>query len=266
VATIRRLEDARAAADSREGAESHELTIEQLAAETGMSVRNIRSHQARGLLAPPDVRSRVGYYGPEHVVRLRLIRDLQEEGFNLGGIKRLLEDTHGTAERLLRVRQALAAPLKPGPAETHTAVELGRRFNLDPEEGREILAKAIKIGVLIPVGGDTYEAPNPSLLAVGDEAVRSGIPLRAALAAIEEVQRHCDSASRAFVRLFLREVWKPFAKEDMPVERWPEIEDAVERLRPASSEALVTIFQQRLSAQIERALSEITHRLSERKH
>jgi DNA-binding transcriptional MerR regulator len=229
-------------------------------------VRNIRSHQARGLLAPPEVRSRVGYYGPEHVAQLRLIRALQEEGFNLNGIKRLLEDTHGNVERLLRVRQLLAAPPKGTSAETHTAVQLGRRFELDPVEGRELLSKAIKLGVLIPVGGDTYEAPNPSLLAVGDEAVRSGIPLRAALAAIEEVQRHCDAASRSFVKLFLREVWKPFAKADMPVERWPEIEDAVERLRPAASEALVTIFQQRLSHQIEAALSEITHQLSERKH
>jgi len=44
-----------------------ELTIEQLAAETGMTVRNIRNHQSRGLLPPPDVRARTGYYGPEHV-------------------------------------------------------------------------------------------------------------------------------------------------------------------------------------------------------
>jgi hypothetical protein len=178
----------------------------------------------------------------------------------------LLEDTHGNVERLLRVRQALTAPLEGTPAETHTAVELGNRFQLDPVEGRELLSRAVKLGVLIPVGGDKYEAPNPSLLAVGDEAVRSGIPLRAALAAIEEVQRHCDAASRSFVKLFLREVWKPFAKADMPVERWPEIEDAVERLRPAASAALLTIFQQRLSGQIEAALSDITHRLSERKH
>src|SRR5450432_379076 len=68
-----------------------DLTIEQLAAETGMTVRNIRAHQARGLLAPPEVRLRVGYYGSEHVVQLKLIRDLQEDGFNLAGIKRLLD-------------------------------------------------------------------------------------------------------------------------------------------------------------------------------
>lgn len=261
MATVRRLNPSRA----DDGAGPNELTVEELAAQTGMSVRNIRSHQARGLLAPPEVRSRVGYYGPEHVAQLRLIRALQEEGFNLNGIKRLLEDTHANIERLLRVRQSLAAPPADVPPETHSAVELGSRFQLDPAEGRELLAKAIKIGVLIPVGGDKYEAPNPSLLAVGDEAVRSGIPLRAALAVIEDVQRHCDSASRSFVKLFLREVWRPFAKADMPVERWPEIEDAVDRLRPAASQALLTIFQQRLSRQIEGALSEITHRLSERK-
>lgn len=266
MATVRRLNQAPEADSSGDGGPSHELTIEQLAAETGMSVRNIRSHQARGLLAPPEVRSRVGYYGREHVAALRLIRALQEEGFNLNGIKRLLEDTNGNVERLLRVRQSLAEPQRDTPAETHTAVELGARFKLHPAEGRELLAKAIKLGVLIPVGGDTFEAPNSSLLAVGDEAVRSGIPLRAALAAIEDVQRHCEAASRSFVKLFIREVWKPFAKADMPAERWPEIEDAAERLRPAASEALLTIFQQRLSGQIESALSDITHELSERKH
>jgi len=231
-----------------------------------MSVRNIRSHQARGLLPPPEVRMRVGYYGPEHVAQLLLISALQEQGFNLNGIKRLLEGRHGTAERLVRVRQSLTArPKDSGPAEILTAVELGRRFELDPEEGRELLVKALKLGILIPLGGDKYEAPNPSLLAVGDEAVKSGIPLRAALDVIQEIQRHCDSVSRSFVKLFLREVWKPFATADMPVERWPQIEDAVDRLRPAASEALLTIFQQRLGTKIEDAFSEITHRLSEQK-
>lgn len=266
MASVRRLDEAREGGRPTEGEQANQLTIEQLAAETGMSVRNIRSHQARGLLPPPEVRMRVGYYGPEHVAQLRLISALQEEGFNLNGIKRLLEDRHGTAERLVRVRQSLTARLKDSrPAEILTAVELGRRFGLDPEEGRELLVKALKLGILIPLGGDKYEAPNPSLLAVGDEAVKSGIPLRAALDVIDEIQRHCDSASRSFVKLFLREVWKPFAHADMPVERWPEIEDAVDRLRPAASEALLTIFQQRLSTQIEDAFSEITHRLSGQK-
>ncbi len=39
-----------------------DLTVEQLAAEVSMSVRNIRNHHTRGLLPPPEVRARVGYY------------------------------------------------------------------------------------------------------------------------------------------------------------------------------------------------------------
>lgn len=247
-------------------ASENQLTIEQLAAQTGMSVRNIRSHQARGLLAPPEVRMRVGYYGPEQVAQLQLIRELQEEGFNLGGIKRLMEDTHGTAQRLIRVRHSITAPIDGQPTETMTAVELGRRFGIeDAAEGRELLVRAQKLGVLIPVGGDQYEAPNPSLLAVADEAVRSGIPLGSALTVVEEIERHCKSVSRAFVKMFLREVWRPFAKADMPSERWPEIEDAVERLRPAASEALITIFQQELSTQIDGAFKEVARRMAEQK-
>src|SRR5581483_10765426 len=93
-----------------------------------------------------------------------------------------------------------------GQAEILSAVELGRRFGLAEAEGRELLSRAIKLGFLLPVGGDTYEVANA--------AVRSGIPLPAALDVIEEIGRHVDSVSRSFVKLFLREVWKPFAKAD----------------------------------------------------
>ncbi len=40
------------------------MTIDELARETGMTVRNIRAHQSRGLLPPPEVRARTGYTGP----------------------------------------------------------------------------------------------------------------------------------------------------------------------------------------------------------
>jgi DNA-binding transcriptional MerR regulator len=241
-----------------------ELTIEQLAAESGMSVRNIRAHQARGLLAPPEVRMRVGYYGPEHVAQLRLIRELQNDGFNLSGIKRLLEDSQGTAERLLSFKQTLAAPASRERAETVTLTELGRRFNVSGREAAEVMERAQRLGILVPVGGDKFEVPSPSLLAVAEEVVGRGISLRSALSIVEVIERHCDSVSRSFVKLFLREVWKPFQRADMPPERWPEIEEAVERLRPIASEALMTIFQQRLGTQIEDAFVEITRRLSER--
>src|ERR1700709_1551974 len=85
----------------------NDLTIEQLAAETGMTVRNIRSHRARGLLPAPEVRDRVGYSGPPPAPRLRMIQELQADGFNLKGIQRLLNQSVGTAEQFLSFRRAL---------------------------------------------------------------------------------------------------------------------------------------------------------------
>ncbi len=243
----------------------NQLTIEQLAAESGMTVRNIRAHQARGLLSPPEVRQRVGYYGSEHLSQLRLIRQLQDDGFNLNGIKRLLEDTQGTAERLIRFKQALTGAAAGEAPETLTIAELGRRFRVTPEEAPTILEKAVELGVLVPVGEDQYEVPSPSLLAIAEEVVRRGISPHSALAVLEDIERHCDSVSRSFVELFLGEVWKPFAQADMPAEGWPEIEEAVQRLAPIASEAVMAIFQQRLGTQIEGAFEEIARRLSERK-
>jgi DNA-binding transcriptional MerR regulator len=227
-------------------------------------VRNIRAHQARGLLDPPEVRARVGYYGPEHVEQLRLIRDLQDDGFNLGAIKRLLDDTEGTAARLRRFGQALSAVATTESGETLTLEELGRRFRVSAKDAPEVLAEAERLGVLVPIGDGRYRAPSPSLLAIAEEVVGRGISVRSALAVLEDIDRHCDSVSRSLVELFVHEVWKPFAQADMPAERWPEMEHAVERLGPVASEALMAIFQRRLRAQLEVAFEEITRRVAER--
>ena len=246
-----------------DGESPNRFTIEQLAAQSGMSVRNIRSHQARGLLAAPEVRVRVGYYGPDHLAQLRLIRDLQEDGFNLAGIKRLLDDSQGTAERLMRFKDSLTASHEE-PRERVSLAELGRRFRVGRPEARRVLARAERLALLIPVGGDQYEAPSPSLLTAAEEVVARGISLEAALGIFGELDRHCDAVARAFVKLFVEQVWRPFQRADMPAERWPEIDDSIERLRPLAADALLAIFNRRMKSQIEAAFGELTQRLSER--
>jgi DNA-binding transcriptional MerR regulator len=233
-----------------------ELTIEQLAATSGMTVRNIRAHQARGLLEAPEVRNRVGYYGPEHVAQLKLIRDLQADGFNLAGIKQLLEDTEGTTDRLQRFREALAEATGAETPETLTLQELGRRFHVSPEQAPRVLARAERLGILVPAGRDRVLARSPSLLRIAERVVLSGVSLDSALAVFEQVERHCDAVSAAFVRLFLAEVWEPFERAGMPAARQAEIEDAIAALRPLASEALQAIFAQRMGAAIEAAFGE----------
>ena len=66
------------------------LTIGELAEAAGMTVRNVRNHRSRGLIGPPALVARTGYYGAEHLERLKLIRAMQAEGFNLEAISCLL--------------------------------------------------------------------------------------------------------------------------------------------------------------------------------
>jgi DNA-binding transcriptional MerR regulator len=234
--------------------DTRELTVEQLAYETGMSVRNIRNHQSRGLLPPPEVRARIGYYGPQHVERLRLIQEMQAEGFKLTAIQRILGEDGASADRFVGLRRAITEPFATEAPEVLSAEEIAERFgDGDPR----LQAKAEKLGFLVPLGDGRFEAPSPSLLRAAEEVVALGIPLAAALDALAKVHRNSQSTARAFVGLFLDEVWRPFDAAGRPAEQWPEVTGAIERLRPLAAEALLAIVKQTMADAVEEAFGRI---------
>jgi DNA-binding transcriptional MerR regulator len=227
-----------------------------------MSVRNIRNHHTRGLLPPPEVRARVGYYDAEHVARLRLIQDLQADGFNLAAIGRLLSGSEGLAARLLGLRRAVTAPFEPETPEVITAAELEQRFGrVDAKDAERVR----RLGLLVPLGDGRFEVPSPALLGAAEQVLELGIPLRAALALVERVRRDCDSISRAFTKLFLRELWEPFEREGQPEARWDELIEAVASLRPLASEALLALFKQTMTNQLEGAFGKVLEHQAKRK-
>ena len=78
-----------------------------------MTVRNIRAHQTRGLLPPPVVRGRTGYYNDEHVARIELTREMQADGLNLEAIRRVFETSDGSAaEEIFDFTRALRMPFE----------------------------------------------------------------------------------------------------------------------------------------------------------
>ncbi len=241
----------------------YDLTVEQLAAEVGMSVRNIRNHHTRGLLPAPEVRARVGYYNADHVARLRLILEMQADGFNLASIERLLSGgSDGVAERLLGLRNAVTAPFEPETPEFITADELVKRFG---EVSGKDFERVRKLKLLVALGDDRFEVPSPALLAAAEEVTALGIPLRAALTLVERMNRDCESISRAFTKLFIRELWEPFEQAGRPDERWEELTEAVNSLRPLASEALLALFKQRMTSQLEEAFGKAIQHQSKRK-
>ncbi len=239
-------------AGARQGdAEGLSLTIDELARELGLTVRTIRSHQARGLLPPPEVRQRTGYYGDAHVARLRLIRELQGEGFNLKGIKRLIEQQPGPAEALLDLKRVATEPFETEEPELLTLEELAVRFGEDVDV--RVLGYAAKLGMVVPLGSDRYEITSPSLMSAAEEVMRHGVPIGAALHLVQQLQRQSEASSRAFVKLFLEHVLKPFEESGSPEESWGGVADSIERLRPLASEALLTIFQQTMTREVQAA-------------
>jgi DNA-binding transcriptional MerR regulator len=251
---------AKAAANEADSEAS--LTVEQLAYETGMSVRNIRNHQSRGLLQPPEVRARVGYYGPDHVARLRLIQEMQAEGFKLSAISRLIGEHGADADRFVGLRQAVTAPVAAEAPEVLTREELVERFGVDDDR---LLEKARKLGLLVDLGEDRYEAPSPALLRAAEEVLAMGIELPAALSVIEKLNRNAQSSARTFVNLFVEELWKPFDEAGRPEEGWEEIIEAIGRLRPLAVEALNATFRLTLTAEVEKAFGEVLERRQKKK-
>jgi DNA-binding transcriptional MerR regulator len=232
-------------------ADEAELTIDELARETGMTARNIRAHQSRGLLPPPVVRSRTGFYGSDHVARIKLIQDMQAQGFNLKAIERLLElGAGGGSQEALEFERALLQPFGSEQPEAITSEELTETFG-QPLDGK-LLAKAERMGALRPIGEDTWEVPSPTLLRAARELVELGIPLNHALAVGETITKHTTSIAKEFVRLFVKDVLDPLreaGESDLSAAG-----QAVERLRPLASEAVVASFAQVMTQEVERQL------------
>jgi DNA-binding transcriptional MerR regulator len=232
------------------GAEAS-MTIDELARETGMTVRNIRAHQSRGLVPPPEVRGRTGYYGEEHLARIELIKELQADGFNLEAIRRLLEGAGGSGAEVLNFSRALRAPFEDEQPEIIDMREMAERWGgrADPA----LIERAEKLGMMRRLGDGRIEILSPRLQRAGMELAELGVPAEVGLDVAAQVRTHARRVARVFIELFMDSVWKPFNRAGRPEEDWPKVRDALERLRPLASEALLAIFQQVMSEAVEEA-------------
>ncbi|HEY8739990.1 MAG TPA: MerR family transcriptional regulator, partial [Candidatus Dormibacteraeota bacterium] len=233
-------------------ADSDEYTIDHLAQASGVTVRNIRAHQSRGLLPAPEVRGRTGFYTREHLDRLRLIAEMQADGFNLNAIKRILDNLPaGSAGQVLGFEQAIRQPWadeEPEVMQGDALRELGGDGGDDA-----LLKKAIKLGLLVPLGEDRFEVPSPRLLAAGPELERLGVNLEARLAVLERIQKQTEGVAAAFIELFVEHIWKPFNDAGRPDEDWQRVHQALERLRPMATEVLLASFGQSMSRGVDEA-------------
>ena len=134
------------------------MTVTELASAVGMTARNIRAYQSRGLLRPPRIEGRSARYDAAHMARLHLVSSLQREGFTLAAIKRLLDspDSYSrvVADRRRRYREhssdiVPAVPVTPERVRDFgaTLVEDLVRLGLAWYDGDQLLVHTLFVGV-----------------------------------------------------------------------------------------------------------------------
>ena len=186
-----------------EGPVDDGLTIEDLAHESGVPVSTVRMYQARGLLPPPTKRGRIGFYGPGHLARMRLIGRLQDDGFSLASIKHLAdawEDGRGLSDVL--GLEAQIADWDRQPVELKPA-ELAAIFEgvvLTPE----LLARSQGLGLLELADDGTVKVADVEFLRIGAQLVRLGVSPEEVIDEYEQLQTVTRDVARRFVALFER--------------------------------------------------------------
>ncbi|WP_327678249.1 MerR family transcriptional regulator [Streptomyces sp. NBC_00467] len=229
------------------------LTVDELAARAGVTVRTVRFYSTRGLLPPPTIGPRrVGHYGPAHLSRLALIEELQHQGMTLSAIERYLEQLpDDLSAHDLAIHRAMVASWAPDSAEEATAAELERRAGRPLSE--EDIGRLVAMDVL-------QRAPEPGVFRLDRGLFRLGVQLldvpiahETILAARTVLVEHTRSAAQELTRLFRDEVWNPYRRREADPEHVAAMKSLSAHMQPLVVQALVTAFQRSLKEELRAA-------------
>ncbi|MFC5948674.1 MerR family transcriptional regulator [Pseudonocardia lutea] len=217
------------------------LTVDQLAARTGTTVRTIRYYAGRGLLPPPRLRGRTGLYGPDHVARLLLVTELSELGFTLTAIERHLERLpHSAGPEDLALQLALLTPWAPEQLDEVDRAGLEERAGRPLDE--EAVDKLVAYGAVEPVDGGHYRVQGPIALSAGLDALDFGLPAEFWRRSREIIDRHTSALADDLMTLFQEEVLQPYRDAGRPADQRSRLAAALSRLKPVTVQGVVTAF------------------------
>ncbi|SPE64002.1 Mercuric resistance operon regulatory protein [Streptomyces netropsis] len=224
------------------------LTVDELAARAGVTVRTVRFYSTRGLLPPPEIGPRrVGHYGPDHLSRLALIEELQHQGLTLAAIERYVHQLPpDLSAHDLAIHRAMVASWLPDKAEEATRAQLERRAGRALSE--EDIDRLTALNVLERMGeqegasgaGDAFRV-DPGLLRLGVRLLDVPIALETILAARTVLLEHARSTARELTRLFEGEV------DTGNIEAMKSLSA---HMQPLVVQALVTAFQRSLKQEL----------------
>ena len=230
------------------------LTIDELAARTGLTVRTIRFYVSEGLVAAPVRRGRIAYYDDSHRMRLDLIRTLQDHGYTLAAIERVLArvpDDAGAAE--YAVQSAVLAPWLSDEREVLDRAALERRAGRPVREDE--LRQLRQLGALERrPEGDFLVAPG--MLGHALELMRLPVPAVVLRESAAIIETHASAVAEGLTDLFVEQFWAPYQRGEIDHAQLVEI---LARLRPLAVHGLVTAFGQAADRAARRGLERGLH-------
>ena len=214
-----------------------EFTIDELAARTGMTVRTVRFYAAEGLLPPPERRGRLAFYGQRHRMRLDLIRTLQEHGYTLAAIERVLARVPvDAAPAEYAVQTAVLAPWLSEQREQFD------RDGLDRRVGRRVtdeeIGYLVQVGALESVGADAFLAAT-GVLGHAVELMRLPVPTSVLHDSAAIIEQHATAVAEGLTEVFVDAVWGPYQRGEIDHEQ---VVAMLSRLRPLAVQGLVSAF------------------------
>lgn len=236
---------------------SRELTIDELAHETGVSSRNIRYYQTRGLLPPPRVKGRSGVYGQQHIDRLALLDELKSEGLNLQAISFLLGGSGNVdTEELRGLKRAILDSWGSSDPVEMQLEDLTDQLELSDEEAAAYFQRAVELELIeLTDDEEVVRILLPDILTAGRELMRMGVSFDRALDVLATIREHAGAVAEAYVEMFDEAVLAPWDARGRPDDEWRDIRESVERLRPIAGDALLAVFNQLIQHAITERLS-----------
>ncbi|MCF8603297.1 MerR family transcriptional regulator [Gordonia sp. HY442] len=229
-----------------------EYRINDLAEVSGVSVRNIRVYQDRGLLHAPAIRGRTGWYSDEHLVRLNLISRMLERGYTFATISELLHAAHYgmKVEHVLRESPKNNRFKNIKRAATITITELRKSLGASDRS----IAVSQKLGLLAKDGAH-YAVRNPEVLAGAEALVKAGIDIDILLDMWVRVEQDLEDVAHSFVSL----ITDKYFDENLPGlgdQTFTRIAELIQTVRPMAHEIVESAFSKALDDEISRAVGQ----------
>lgn len=226
--------------------------VDDLARASGVTVRNIRAYQERGLLPPPQRVGRTAVFDDTHLARLKIIASMLERGYTAANIREMLhawESGHDLGT-LLGLESALVPPAGDEPV-TVTAAEARRRAG-----SADDLALLTGAGLAEPAG-TKVRLLRPRLLESFAEMRDHGMSTEALLEVYARVDPAVDEIARVLVRAGTDQLAPRFFADGTPsTESVGELVELLTRFRALAMTAVTASVAVAVEREIEQLLAD----------